>query len=245
MYYALPIMVIFILTLLIVEIRYRIRREQRYEYLIVAKEKNWRITAGRISPIFIIIGAVILLNYNLMKLVTVYWGSYDKVEALLTCLWSLMALTGLVLGLRGIKIARFICLFAGIIATAGMFIPIRIIAMSFYISGSTYYFDPFLILIGGIIGVASKNEFLKYYIKKYEFRRGTIDLIEEMDKIDDLKTFLKEKLSSDWEKIKISFKAYEAGEIEKDTLIKTALKNIGNKFFDIFEKRRSEELNDP
>ncbi|MFW9829538.1 MAG: hypothetical protein ACFFEY_18335 [Candidatus Thorarchaeota archaeon] len=244
-----PIITIFIWVLLIAEIRYRIRKGQRNEYQIVAKEKNWQITAGKISPIIILMGAVILLFYPFYKLFFVI-SFYDKLETLFTCLWSGIALIGIILGLRGIKIARFICLIAGIIATAGMFIPINITVPGYYtsvynLSGSTYYFDPILILIGGIIGVASKDEFLKYYINKYEFRLDKISLIEEMDKIDDLKTFLKEKLSSDWEKIKISFKAYKAGELEKDTFIRTALKNVGNKFFEIFEKQGCEKLNEP
>ncbi|MFX0105732.1 MAG: hypothetical protein ACFE75_09590, partial [Candidatus Hodarchaeota archaeon] len=83
----------------------------------------------------------------------------------------------------------------------------------------------------------------KYTIKS-EYREKISDIMEEMDKIDDLKTFLKEKLSSDWEKIKLSFEAYKAGEIEKGIFINTALKNVGNKFIEIFTDQKSEKLND-
>ncbi|MFX0106012.1 MAG: hypothetical protein ACFE75_11040 [Candidatus Hodarchaeota archaeon] len=244
-------MLILIVALIIAETRYRINVGRRYDYKIVAKEKNWKITAGRISPIFIIIGATILLLYyfNMLIFSLLFW-SIRQLTSLFTCLWSLMALTGIIMGLRGKKIARFICLIAGILATAGIFIPITTeiypyYTIVIYLSGSLYYFEPILILIGGIIGIASGDDFLKYYINKYEFIRVNFDLKEEMDKIEDLKTFLEENLLSDWEKIKISFEAYKAGELEKDTFIQTAIKNVGNKFIEIFKKQVREKLNEP
>jgi hypothetical protein len=77
---------------------------------------------------------------------------------------------------------------------------------------------------------------VRYRNKLSEKRKS--DIMEKMDKIDDLKAFLKEKLSSDWEKIKLRFEAYNAGEIEKSTFVNTAIKYVGKKFIEIFKEER-------
>jgi len=65
---------------------------------------------------------------------------------------------------------------------------------------------------------------------------------EEMDNIEDLEQFLKTKLSTDWEKIKLSFNAYKAGELPKRVFIEVSIKNIGkDKFTSLFLKSPNQE----
>ncbi len=99
-------------------------------------------------------------------------------------------------------------------------------------------------LIGGILSVASQNDFLMYYVKGRALSEDFISIEEEIDKIKDLKLFLQEKLGSDWENIKISFEAYQVGELDKNTFITTAIKNVGNKFIDIFKEEKRGKINE-
>lgn len=50
------------------------------------------------------------------------------------------------------------------------------------------------------------------------------------NKLDDLETYLKKRLASDWEKVKGTWKQFKSGEIDKGELIKRGLKAIGKKF---------------
>ena len=55
-----------------------------------------------------------------------------------------------------------------------------------------------------------------------------VDVI--LDNEDDLKTFLYEKLASDWDKIRDTWQDYKDGKIDKKGLLKHALKMTGKKF---------------
>lgn len=238
------ILIILGIPLILAEARYRIKLRERLDYPSITIEVNWSLTAGIVGPILILIGASIVLFYGISRLIGTFL--FFQLTYILTFLWGLLALIGLFVGIKAKRIGSFICLIAGVLSTFGMYIPIGTLYgfWPVYLSSSVFYFEPYLMLIGGIIGVISKDDFLEYFVVKREYRKKFSDIMEEMDKIDDLKTFLKEKLSSDWEKIKISFEAYKAGEIEKGTFIKTALKNIGNKFIEIFTEQKRENLNE-
>ncbi len=93
------------------------------------------------------------------------------------------------------------------------------------------YLFIFLILLGGVLSVVSEERFLNYYLDRRDTESIIVKVEEEMDKIEDLKQFLKTKLSNDWEKIKLSFDAYKAGELSKRVFVEVAIKNIGKERF--------------
>ena len=221
----------------------RIRRK-RIKYETTGTESDWRLIAGTLGPFLILIGAIILLIYSALSLIL---GGYDRgwtFSFLFTFLWGLIALIGVIFEVSGDKFGRFFCLIVGILAIAGQYIPIGRQQYDWndyytiYLSISFMQFEPFMILIGSLISFASKDEFFKYFKLKREFRKKYFDVSEQMNKVGDLEAFLKEKLSSDWEKIKASFEAYKLGELEKITFIDIALKNIGNKFIEIFREKK-------
>jgi hypothetical protein len=109
---------------------------------------------------------------------------------------------------------------------------------------SIFFFDPYIVGIGGLLSIISHNDFLMHYLKGREVTEKFISIESEIEKIKDLKLFLQEKLGSDWEKIKIILEAYQAGELDKNTFITTAIKNIGNKFIEIFKEEKRGELNE-
>lgn len=160
--------------------------------------------------------------------------------ALYELLCGIIAILGIYFGLKRRAYARFLCLAAGILGFAGLIISFftpysSLYLLTFYIPFLEYIFV-FLFLIGGVLCVVSEERFLYYYLVKRDLKNSVLDVGEEQDKIDDLENFLKQKLSSDWDKIKISFNAYKAGELDKSVFIEIAVKNLGNKFLNIFRK---------
>ena len=65
-------------------------------------------------------------------------------------------------------------------------------------------------------------------VKKYTSQIEQI--FDKLETLDDLETFLRNKLSSDFEKIKVSWQDYKSGKITKKELIIRSLKVIGKKF---------------
>ncbi|MHA2390472.1 MAG: hypothetical protein ACXAEX_00745 [Promethearchaeota archaeon] len=227
----------------------RVKRK-RIKYEAPGMKTDLRLVAGTLGPFLILIGAVILVIFMSLYLIM---GGFDPewtLSFLITFLWGIIAIIGIILEVFGKKFGRFFCLLAGILAVVGQYIPIGRYTYGYgyyytiYLSVSLMQFEPYLILIGALISVASKDEYFKYFSIKREFRKKYFDIKTEMDNIPDLETFLREKLSADWEKIHISFKAYKAGELEKDTFIETAIKNIGNKFIEIFREQKRGKLDE-
>jgi hypothetical protein len=133
-----------------------------------------------------IIGGILLLIAGPLLLLTfmmntsffsgtgIVWSDYGAssmpylVNAGLTFLWGILAIVGAILGKKGSSAGHVLCLIVGIIAVVGLFIPlaaastITVGGQSFELgattlSGSFIYVDPFLVLIGGIIGVATRE----------------------------------------------------------------------------------------
>ncbi len=210
------------------------RRRKRIEFKTLSKEPDWRLTAGIIGPFFISIGAVLLLISSFMGFIFGI-SSFRFFTLSFTFLCGLIAVIGLVIESKRRKFGRFFCLIAGVLAIAGQYIPIGI----YYLSISLWTYEPYLIIIGTLIGFVSKDHFFNYFLIKREVRKNQFDIKEEIDKIGDLETFLMDKLSSYWMKIEKSFKAYKVGEMDKTTFIEIAIKNIGTKFIDIFLEQKN------
>jgi len=238
-YIILPILIIVPLVIAY-KANSKIERKDVVGYQVIHKKMSWSETVGIIGPVLVLIGCAILFFESFLY---IFWGWYGigYLSPLFTWFCSLIGFAGVILGVKGRSYGRFFCFLAGVLAIAGRFIPIQEWTV---LTFSYFFFEPFLLGIGGILCVISQNDFFMYYLKGRELHEEFINIEVEIDKIDDLKLFLQEKLGSDWDKIKISLEAYQAGELDKNTFITTAVKNIGNKFIDIFKERKRGKLND-
>lgn len=84
----------------------------------------------------------------------------------MTLVWGIFGLVGAILAMQGKKIGVWLMLVFGIIASVGLFIPIATysiltIQFSINLNGSFLFVDPFLLLLGGILGLTLKEEALK------------------------------------------------------------------------------------
>jgi hypothetical protein len=209
----------------------------------ILKEKDWKSVIGRVGPILTLLGAILFLINGTFGIIMLPFLGFNTISFYeLMC--GIMGILGIYFGFKHKEFARFLCLIAGILGVAGLIIPFPIIGYYWIVPGMLWLFRfifldyvvIFLFLIGGLLSVASENRYLNYYLEKSALKDSFINVEEEMDKIDDLESFLKEKLSSDWEKIKTSFSAFKTGELNKTLFIEIAVKNIGEKFLDIFRK---------
>ncbi|MFX0058417.1 MAG: hypothetical protein ACFE8J_08975 [Candidatus Heimdallarchaeota archaeon] len=219
----------------------KIKRKEKTVYDLIRKEISWSEALGIIGPVLVLIGCGMLFATSFYYIM-ISWYSANYLSPLYTWLCSLLGIIGVILGLKGRIYGRFLCFIAGILAIAGIYIHIDTWWMGLTIS--IFYFDPYIAGFGGLLSIISHKDFLMYYLKGREATEKFISIKEEIVRKADLKLFLQEKLGSDWEKIKISLKAYQAGEFDINTFIKTAVKNIGKKFIDIFKEEKGGKLND-
>jgi hypothetical protein len=75
----------------------------------------------------------------------------------LTLVFGLFGLIGAILGLVGKKIGAILMLIFGILASVFMFINIPNGPILQPLSGAFLFIDPFLLLLGGILGLALKE----------------------------------------------------------------------------------------
>ena len=210
----------------------------------ILKEKDWKSVIGRVGPILTLIGAILFLIDGAFCVIMSLPFATINTSSFYELMCGIMGILGIYFGFKRKEFARFLCLIAGILGVTGMIIPFPRIGYWYLASGMLSIFRLifldyvviFLFLIGGLLSVASENRFLNYYLEKNALKDSFINVEEELDKIDDLESFLKEELSSDWEKIKLSFNAFKTGELNKTLFIEVAVKNIGAKFLDIFRK---------
>ncbi|MFO8018806.1 MAG: zinc-ribbon domain-containing protein [Promethearchaeia archaeon] len=86
------------------------------------------------------------------------------VRMIMTLFWGILALVGSIMITKGEKSGNIVLLITGILAVVGMFIIIGSWtipdygSITFSLSGSLFFVDPFLILLGGIIGMASSSQ---------------------------------------------------------------------------------------
>lgn len=81
----------------------------------------------------------------------------------MTLLFGIVGLIGAILAMVGKKIGVYLMLVMGIIAVVGLFIPIGSYTLIFLLvnitlNSSLFFVDPFLLLVGGILGLALKAE---------------------------------------------------------------------------------------
>jgi len=142
---------------------------------------------AKAGPVLCIIGGICVLIAGLILSDAIYeladtMNTYDiawtsiglnptpyYVSSAMTCLWGVLAIVGGGLVLKGHRSGCYLALFMGLGAVIGMFIPIfgtqivrignyePIVMDPVYLSGSLFFIDPILILIGGIISTATRN----------------------------------------------------------------------------------------
>lgn len=83
---------------------------------------------------------------------------------IMTIIWGVIALIGAVMITKEDENGNILLLISGSLAVIGMFIPIGDwtipgeVSLTFYLSSSLIFVDPFLILLGGIIGKVSDSQ---------------------------------------------------------------------------------------
>ena len=79
--------------------------------------------------------------------------------------------------------------------------------------------------------IKSDTELLKEYTSQIN------DLFDKIGKLDDIEIYLKEHLDSDWESIKEAWDDYKTGKINRNKLVKEAIKILGKTFIKKIIKR--------
>ena len=128
---------------------------------------------GIIGAGMLIIGGIVSFNVRVQKelelaALAMTWTDVGfnpnlyTVSSTLTIVWGMLGLFGAIIALFGKRFGVYFMLIFGIIATAGMFIPIGSYLMAFipntvFLNTSWYLADPIILLLGGILGVAFKE----------------------------------------------------------------------------------------
>ncbi|MFX0026374.1 MAG: hypothetical protein ACFE8M_08150 [Candidatus Hermodarchaeota archaeon] len=138
-----------------------------------------------VGPIIGIIGSAILLIaafiafgaqavvQQQLTLLGITWADIGvdpmifTLRSVLTLVFALLGLIGAIIGFLGKRIGAILMLIGGIVAVVGLFIPIGAVDLSSYIPGmvipipltySMFWVDPFIILVGGILGLVLKAD---------------------------------------------------------------------------------------
>ena len=141
-----------------------------------SKEKDWKSVAGRIGPKITFIMGILFLIEGIIR-ISLLGFFYSDTPLILIC--GILAISGVLLGLKGYNYARFLCLIAGILAMGGFLIfyvsfPFRfiltIIAILLPVAYFLFFinlFSPFIFLIGGILSAISGENFLSFYRERH------------------------------------------------------------------------------
>ncbi|KKN60636.1 hypothetical protein LCGC14_0529860 [marine sediment metagenome] len=134
--------------------------------------RDWKSFAGRIGPKITFIMGILFLIEGITRISLMFWF-YQDTPLILMC--GILAIAGVLLGLKGYNYARFLCLIAGILAIVGLMIytlnfGFRFVLTMFAILLPVAYFlfflDKiliFLLIFGGILSAISGESFLSFY----------------------------------------------------------------------------------
>jgi len=111
------------------------------------------------GPIVGIIGSTLLIVAALFGLITIGLDILFVIRIMTTLILGILGLIGAILGFAGKRVpGAVLMLLAGIVAVVGTFIPIGFYGFLPITLVYTFFFvDPFLVLIGGILGLALKD----------------------------------------------------------------------------------------
>jgi len=134
--------------------------------------RDWKSVAGRIGPKITFIMGILFLIEGITRISLQFWF-YKDTPLLLMC--GILAIAGVLLGLKDYTYGRFLCLIAGILAIVGLMIytldfGFRFVLIMFAIllpvSYFLYFLDKifiFLLIFGGILSAISGESFLSFY----------------------------------------------------------------------------------
>ena len=141
----------------------------------ISNDKDWKFIAGRIGPRLTLILGIFYFIDGIVGIFIFFLTSmimlYPDTPFTLSC--GILALLGVLLGIKGYKNARFLCLIAGILGVTSLLV--FNVILRFFLTlfqfilplGPLLFFVnlivPFILLIGGILSVISGEDFLRYY----------------------------------------------------------------------------------
>lgn len=134
--------------------------------MVVAGKAKVGPILGIVGGTILTIGGLLLFGYPTIIEVLIYPATLADmgidatllmIPAILTLVYGLLGLIGAILGLVGKKIGVFLMLIFGILACVTMFITIPNGTVMQPLSGAGFFVDPFLLLLGGILGLALKE----------------------------------------------------------------------------------------
>jgi len=140
-------------------------------------EKHWKFVAGRIGPKITLIMGILFLIEGITR-ISLQFLFYQDTPLFLIC--GILAISGILLGLKGYNYARFLCLIAGIPAIVGLMVyplnfgfrfVLTMIARFLPVAFFLFFIDKifiFLLIFGGILSAISGESFLSFYRARHD-----------------------------------------------------------------------------
>jgi len=135
--------------------------------------RDWKSIAGRLGPKLTLILGMLFLIEGITRIIVFFLSTMYYPNTLYILICGILAISGVLIGLKGNENARFLCLIAGILAIVGLLIfnfilrfILQIISIILPLGMLLYdlnYSFPFILLIGGILSVISDEKFLSSY----------------------------------------------------------------------------------
>ena len=140
-------------------------------------EKHWKFVAGRIGPKITLVMGILFLIEGIIRISLV---GFFYSDTLLILICGILAISGVLLGLKGYNYARFLCLIAGILAFVGLMIfsanfmlrfiltmVTRVLPVGYLLFFLNYIFI-ILLIFGGVLSAISGESFLSFYREKHD-----------------------------------------------------------------------------
>jgi len=141
--------------------------------------RDWKSIAGRLGPKLTLILGMLFLIEGITRIIVFFLSTMYYPNTLYILICGILAISGVLIGLKGNENARFLCLIAGILAIVGLLIfnfilrfILQIISIILPIGMLLYdlnYSFPFILLIGGILSAISDEKFLNSHRKGRDF----------------------------------------------------------------------------
>ena len=130
--------------------------------------RDWKSAAGRIGQKLSFILGIVYLIEGIIRIILLSFIYFLYPNTLYILICGILAISGVLLGRKGYENAKFLCLIAGILAIVGLLIfnvILRFILIGiniiFPIGMLAFFINiifPFILLVGGILSVISKEE---------------------------------------------------------------------------------------
>lgn len=139
--------------------------------------RDWKSIAGRLGPILTLILGIFFLIEGAIRIIVFFISTMYYPNTLYILICGILAISGVLIGLKGYENARFLCLIAGILAIIGLlifnfFLRFILLLINMILTLGMLLYDlnfsfPFILLIGGILSVISEEKFLSSYRERH------------------------------------------------------------------------------